>query len=235
METKSCPVCGQEFEGRSNKIYCTDKCKKEAFLSNQEDEPKSNIPATKKQIAESDLVAKERLRLEQRRLDLEFQDKRELRSMEREKFLLQNQQAKDLEQLREKNKTQEKNEKMLNEIVEKLKSDATEKQQRIEMMLQREYQILHKKFIRFVKMFLAKDETTFDKNDFNQILEEWTTLADELNESEAVNELENDLEIMDEIEDVLEELKTKIENSFFGQKTLSLTEEFSNELKEAIE
>ncbi len=235
METKSCPVCGQEFEGRSNKIYCSEKCKKEAFLSKQENESKSNYSPTKKQVPESDLVAKEKIRLEQHKVDLEYQDKKEQRIAEREKFIIENQQAKDMEQLREKTKSQEKNEKMLYEIVEKLKSDATEKQKRIEMMLQREYQILHKKFVRFVKIFMVKDETIFDKNDHNLFLEEMTTLADELNESEAVNELDDDLEIMDEIADVMDELKTKIENSFFGQKTLSLTEEFCNKLKESIE
>lgn len=32
---KKCPQCGSEFEGRSNKMYCSDKCKMVAFKENQ--------------------------------------------------------------------------------------------------------------------------------------------------------------------------------------------------------
>ncbi len=33
MTTKYCPQCGNEFEGRANKLYCSIKCKMAAFYS----------------------------------------------------------------------------------------------------------------------------------------------------------------------------------------------------------
>jgi carboxypeptidase C (cathepsin A) len=30
---KECPQCGEEFQGRQNKIYCSDKCKMDAFIT----------------------------------------------------------------------------------------------------------------------------------------------------------------------------------------------------------
>jgi len=33
METKNCPQCGEEFTGRANKLYCSSKCKMDAFNS----------------------------------------------------------------------------------------------------------------------------------------------------------------------------------------------------------
>lgn len=47
--TKKCPQCGNKFQGRSNKIYCSDTCKMAAFKSGQTfdippiEEPKSRI------------------------------------------------------------------------------------------------------------------------------------------------------------------------------------------------
>ena len=41
MESKICPVCGNGFEGRANRLYCSNACKLKAFYSekNQEDKP----------------------------------------------------------------------------------------------------------------------------------------------------------------------------------------------------
>jgi len=33
MATKQCPYCGTQFEGRSNKVYCSNKCKMASFYS----------------------------------------------------------------------------------------------------------------------------------------------------------------------------------------------------------
>ncbi len=36
MTTKQCPQCGTEFIGRANKVYCSTKCKMDAFYSSNE-------------------------------------------------------------------------------------------------------------------------------------------------------------------------------------------------------
>lgn len=38
METKQCPQCGSQFEGRSNKLYCSSKCKMAAFYNHEANE-----------------------------------------------------------------------------------------------------------------------------------------------------------------------------------------------------
>ena len=36
MDQKKCPQCGTTFEGRSNRLYCSDSCKQSAFQQNQQ-------------------------------------------------------------------------------------------------------------------------------------------------------------------------------------------------------
>lgn len=83
---KTCPQCGNEFEGRSNKVYCSDKCKMAAFKENQvlgddNDFSTMEIITPKKEKQPKDQNEQERiltLQLELRKLELAHLEKQAL-------------------------------------------------------------------------------------------------------------------------------------------------------------
>lgn len=48
MEIKTCPQCGDQFEGRSNRLYCSEKCKMNAFYNGK------TVNQTDKTVYETD-------------------------------------------------------------------------------------------------------------------------------------------------------------------------------------
>lgn len=73
--TKECPECGTTFEGRSNKVYCSDKCKITAFRNAQSqdlepEEEEINFLEKPKKISSKESPSYMTLQLELRKLEL---------------------------------------------------------------------------------------------------------------------------------------------------------------------
>lgn len=82
---KTCPQCGTEFEGRSNKQYCSDKCKMEAFKQRQESENRNVIPAKEHDNHKGEEKAVQILNEQEKILKLELELRRlELLHLERQ-------------------------------------------------------------------------------------------------------------------------------------------------------
>ncbi len=107
MEQKKCPQCGTEFEGRSNRLYCSDSCKMRSF--NQQ---KSTVDITPTAIRQKQVtspvepsISTAKLELETTRLHLAADEKKrqfeaEERQRERQYELLRQARQFDQEQQR---------------------------------------------------------------------------------------------------------------------------------------
>ncbi|PKP22703.1 MAG: hypothetical protein CVU05_02690 [Bacteroidetes bacterium HGW-Bacteroidetes-21] len=55
MKNDTCVICGEKFEPREKKLYCSDSCKQKAFLQRKE---KENNPETPEIIPEQKIIKK---------------------------------------------------------------------------------------------------------------------------------------------------------------------------------
>lgn len=106
--TKECPECGTTFEGRSNKVYCSDKCKITAFRNAQSqdlepEEEEINFLEKPKKISSKESPSDMTLQLELRKLELaharemaemELREKEKERQFEMDKIRFQHENEK---------------------------------------------------------------------------------------------------------------------------------------------
>lgn len=182
---KTCPQCGNDFQGRNNKVYCSDKCKMATFKQSQEENPMEEddelfvstkqIPEPKRErtpIRDKSHEHELELQVQLRKLELEHlrtlaaieaEEKEKVRNFELSKMKLS------FEQLRQ------------HQIPEILPSEEMEeeyeKEEETIIILPKD---LMKEYKDLVKLFLKAEGTNFKLAKIQRMKEDITQLARKL-------------------------------------------------------